>query len=141
MHILPPRNRSQITGSKLAPSIAKPGGPIGASANLNSHRIAIWLRSFYNWQAQHSRDGWQLTADVLDNNNISGVIPMSVARTTEITATSTKSFNDALNSGVKRSVKTLDNVTGAWIKDQEVEIKNGKITSYRVRMMVTFILK
>jgi len=66
---------------------------------------------------------------------------MSVARTTEITATSTKSFNDALNSGVKRSVKTLDNVTGAWIKDQEVEIKNGKITSYRVRMMVTFILK
>lgn len=66
---------------------------------------------------------------------------MSVARTTEITATSTKSFNDALNSGVKRAAKTLDNVTGAWIKDQEVVIKNEKIASYRVRMMVTFILK
>ena len=66
---------------------------------------------------------------------------MSVARTTEITASSSKSFNDALNSGVKRAAKTLQNVTGAWIKDQEVVIKNGKIASYRVRMMVTFILK
>lgn len=66
---------------------------------------------------------------------------MSVARTTEITATSKKSFDDALQSGVKRAAKTLQNVTGAWIKDQEVVISKGKIDSYKVRMMVTFVLK
>lgn len=66
---------------------------------------------------------------------------MTVARTTEIVASSKKSFSDALNSGVKRSCKTLDNVSGAWIKDQEVEIKDGKITNYKVRLMVTFVLK
>ena len=66
---------------------------------------------------------------------------MSVARTTEITASSKKSFDDALKVGVKRSSKTLQNITGAWIKDQEVVIDEGKIVSYKVRMMVTFILK
>lgn len=66
---------------------------------------------------------------------------MSVARTTEITASSSKSFDDALSSGVKRAAKTLENITGAWIKDQEVVISKGKITGYKVRMMVTFILK
>lgn len=66
---------------------------------------------------------------------------MSVARTTEITASSPKNFDDALNKGVKRAAKTLQNLTGAWVKDQEVVIKDGKITSYKVRLMVTFILK
>jgi len=66
---------------------------------------------------------------------------MSVARTTEITASSSKSFDDALSSGVKRAAKTLENITGAWIKDQEVVISKGKITGYKVRMMVTFVLK
>jgi flavin-binding protein dodecin len=66
---------------------------------------------------------------------------MTVARTTEITASSPKSFDDALNRGVKRAAKTLQNLTGAWVKDQEVVIKDGKITSYKVRLMVTFILK
>jgi flavin-binding protein dodecin len=66
---------------------------------------------------------------------------MSVARTTEITASSSKSFEDALSSGVKRAAKTLENITGAWVKDQEVVVSKGKITSYKVRMMVTFILK
>ena len=66
---------------------------------------------------------------------------MSIARTTEITASSSKSFDDALKSGIKRATKTLQNITGAWIKDQEVVIAGGKITSYKVRMMVTFILK
>ncbi|MEE4185953.1 MAG: dodecin family protein [Gammaproteobacteria bacterium] len=66
---------------------------------------------------------------------------MSVARTTEITASSKKSFDDALKVGVKRAAKTLQNITGAWIKDQEVVIEDGKIVSYKVRMMVTFILK
>lgn len=66
---------------------------------------------------------------------------MSVARTTEITSSSAKSFDDALEKGVKRAAKTLENITGAWIKDQEVVIEDGKIKGYKVRMMVTFVLK
>jgi flavin-binding protein dodecin len=66
---------------------------------------------------------------------------MSVARVTEITASSPKSFKDALQDGVKRATKTLENVTGAWIQDQEVVIKKGEISEYRVKMRVTFILK
>ena len=65
---------------------------------------------------------------------------MSVARITEITSSSTKSFDDAINSGVKRANKTLRNLKGAWIKDQEAVIKGGKIVEYRVRMKVTFVL-
>lgn len=65
---------------------------------------------------------------------------MSVARVTEITATSAKSFEDAVQSGVKRANKTLNNLTGAWVKDQQVVIKAGKIKEYRVCMKVTFVL-
>lgn len=66
---------------------------------------------------------------------------MSVARVTEITASSKKSFDDALKSGLKRATKTLKNVTAAWIASQEVIIAGEKIGEYRVRMKVTFILK
>ena len=66
---------------------------------------------------------------------------MSVARVTEIIASSKKSFEDAVEKGVKRSCKTLDNVKSVWIKDQKAEVSDGKITAYRVTMMVTFILK
>ena len=66
---------------------------------------------------------------------------MSVARTTEITASSKKSFDDALDKGIKRAAKTLDNLTGAWVKDQEVVIEDNEIAAYKVRLMVTFILK
>ncbi|MFW2405447.1 MAG: dodecin family protein [Gammaproteobacteria bacterium] len=66
---------------------------------------------------------------------------MSVARITEITATSNDSFEDAVKKGVKRASKTLQNVTAAWVKDQQVEVKDGKITQYRVCLKVTFILK
>lgn len=65
---------------------------------------------------------------------------MSVARTTEISATSTKSFDDAMKQGVGRAVKTLRNVKQAWIKDQEVMIENDKIVSYKVNMKITFVL-
>lgn len=65
---------------------------------------------------------------------------MDVARVTEITAGSTKSFEDAVQVGVKRATKTLKNVTGAWVKDQEVVVKGGDIKEYRVRMKVTFVL-
>ena len=66
---------------------------------------------------------------------------MSVARVTEITSSSPKSFDDALREGLTRANKTLQNVTGAWIKDQEVVAKNGKISEYRVRMKISFVLK
>ena len=66
---------------------------------------------------------------------------MTVARVTEITASSKKSFEDALNTGVERACKTLKNVEGAWIQDQKVVIKDGKIVEYRVNMKVTFLLR
>ena len=64
----------------------------------------------------------------------------SVARVTEIIASSKKSFEDALDSGVKRATKTLKNVAGALVASQDVVIVKGKITEYRVRLKVTFIL-
>ena len=66
---------------------------------------------------------------------------MSIARVTEITSSSTKSFEDAIVVGVKRANKTLQNVKGAWIQDQKVVVEDGKITEYRVNMKVTFVLK
>jgi len=68
-------------------------------------------------------------------------VSMSVARITELSASSKKSFDDALQSGLKRATKTLKNVTAAWISSQEVELKNGKINEYRVRLKVTFVLE
>jgi len=65
---------------------------------------------------------------------------MSVAKVTELSATSTKSFEDALQQGLARAHKTLRNIRGAWIKEQHVGIKDGAITEYRVNMMVTFVL-
>lgn len=66
---------------------------------------------------------------------------MSVAKVTEITATSTKSFEDAIKAGINRATKTLKNVRGAWISEQKIEIENNKIRSYRVDMKVTFVLE
>ena len=68
-------------------------------------------------------------------------IPMTVARVTELSSTSTKSFQDAVEKGVKRASKTLRNVTGAWVKEHKVAVTDGKITSYQVNMMVTFVLE
>ena len=65
---------------------------------------------------------------------------MAVARVTEISSTSTKSFEDAVQQGVARATKTLRNVRSAWIKEQRVEITDGKISQYQVNMMVTFVL-
>jgi len=66
---------------------------------------------------------------------------MTVAKVSEITSTSDKSFNDAIAHGIKRASKTLKNITSAWVADQEVVIEKGKITGYRVRMRVTFVLE
>jgi dodecin len=66
---------------------------------------------------------------------------MTVAKITEITSTSSKSFDDAIATGIKRATRTLKNVTGAWVQDQEVTVKKDRITEYRVRLKVTFVLK
>jgi dodecin len=65
---------------------------------------------------------------------------MTVARITEISSLSKKSFEDAVIQGVARANKTLKNVKGAWVKDQEVQVDKGKITGYKVVLKVTFIL-
>ncbi len=66
---------------------------------------------------------------------------MSVAKVTEIIASSEKSFEDAVNEGVKRANKTLNGIKGVWIKDQKAVVNDGKISEYRVTMKVSFILK
>jgi len=65
---------------------------------------------------------------------------MSVARVSEISATSTRSFEDALQQGVKRATKTLRNVKSVWVKEQSVTLENNQIKEYQVNMLVTFIL-
>ena len=65
---------------------------------------------------------------------------MSVARVTEISSTSDKSFEDAVRVGIERASKTLRNVKGAWVKEQQVDVRDGKIVDYRVNLMVTFVL-
>ncbi len=66
---------------------------------------------------------------------------MAVARVTEITSASKKSFDDAVNSGIARVNKTVRNVSGAWIQEQTVVVEKGKIVEYRVNMKVTFVLE
>jgi flavin-binding protein dodecin len=67
---------------------------------------------------------------------------MSVAKVTEIIATSPKSFDDAVKNGSERATRTLKKVQGAWITDQSVKVnKKGKICEYKVRMKITFVLK
>ena len=66
---------------------------------------------------------------------------MSVAKITEISASSPKSFADAIQRGIARASKTLQGIEGAWIKGQKVTVKNNRISEYRVDMKVTFILK
>ena len=65
---------------------------------------------------------------------------MSVARNTEISSTSRQSFEDAIKQGLSRATKTLRNVRGAWIKEQEVTLDGDQISEYKVVMVVTFVL-
>ena len=66
---------------------------------------------------------------------------MSIAKTIEITASSKKSFDDALKQGVAKAAESLENITGAWMMDQSVKVNKGKIAEYIVRMKLTFVLK
>lgn len=66
---------------------------------------------------------------------------MSVARVTEISSTSSQSFEHAVQHGIERATKTLRGVTAAWIKDQRVKLDNGKIAEYQVNLQITFVLE
>jgi flavin-binding protein dodecin len=66
---------------------------------------------------------------------------MSVASITEISSTSSKSFEDAIQQGIARATKTLRHIRGAWVKEQEVQVENDRITTYKVILKVTFILE
>ena len=66
---------------------------------------------------------------------------MSVAKVSEIIASSPKSFEDAVASGIARANKTLKDIRGAWIAEQKVDVEKGKVVAYRVTMRVTFVLK
>ncbi len=65
---------------------------------------------------------------------------MTVARVTELSATSDQSFEDAINIGVNRATSTLRNVEGAWVKDMNVMMENGSITGYKVNLAITFVI-
>jgi flavin-binding protein dodecin len=65
---------------------------------------------------------------------------VAVARVTEISATSTQSFEDAIKQGLERANQTLRNVKSAWIKEQQVRLEGGTISEYQVNMLVTFVL-
>ena len=65
---------------------------------------------------------------------------MSVAKVSEISVTSTKSFEDAIVQGIARAHKTLRNVRSAWVKEQQVRVKDGVISEYQVNLMVTFVI-
>ena len=65
----------------------------------------------------------------------------SVAKVSEISARSAKSFEDALQIGIARAAKTLRNLNAAWVKEQSVVVENGKVTAYQVNLAVTFTLE
>jgi len=65
----------------------------------------------------------------------------SVARVTEISAKSDTSFEDAVKVGIDRATQTLRGVTSAWVKEQEVEVSDGRIASYKVNLLITFVLE
>ena len=65
---------------------------------------------------------------------------MAVAKVSEISSTSTKSFEDAVQQGISRAAKTLRHIQAAWIKEQRVRCEEGRIVEYQVNMMITFVL-
>ena len=65
---------------------------------------------------------------------------MSIAKNIEITSSSTSGFDDAIKAGISRAAKTINNIRGAWVKEQKVEIEDGNVTEYRVTMIVTLVV-
>ena len=66
---------------------------------------------------------------------------MGIAKVTEISASSKKSFEHAINEGLARANDTIDHIEGAWVKDMKVNVKNGKVDTYRVNLKLTFVLR
>ena len=66
---------------------------------------------------------------------------MSVAKVIEISSESSKSFEDAIENGIRKAGETVADIRNAWVQDQEVTVKNGKVDGYRVKLKVTFALK
>jgi flavin-binding protein dodecin len=66
---------------------------------------------------------------------------MAVAKVTEISSTSTQSFEDALNRGIARANQTIRNIRSAWVKEQQVKLADGKISEYQVNLLLTFVLE
>ncbi|MDH3526630.1 MAG: dodecin family protein [Gammaproteobacteria bacterium] len=66
---------------------------------------------------------------------------MSIVKVTEITASSKKSFEDAVRTGIKRAGKTVHNIKGAWVQEQSVVVSGDAVTEYRVNMKISFVLK
>lgn len=66
---------------------------------------------------------------------------MSIAKITEISATSEKSFDDAVRRGIERAGKTLQGIKGAWVNEMNVQVEDGKVTTFRVNLRVTFVLR
>ena len=66
---------------------------------------------------------------------------MAIAKVIEISAASEKSFEDAIKQGLARASETVSDIQGAWVKEQQVRVQDGKISEYRVDMKVTFLLK
>jgi dodecin len=87
----------------------------------------------FEWM--QSRPGTHVIAHTLQRE-----ATMSVAKVSEISSTSSKSFEDAIQQGLARAGKTVRNIRGAWIKEQHVRVIEGKVTEYQVNMMVTFVL-
>jgi flavin-binding protein dodecin len=83
--------------------------------------------------------GW-LTVTTEERGESKGDSAMSIGKVIELSATSPKSFEDAIQQGMNRAAETIEDIRGAWIKEFEVRCENGKITEYRVNMKVTFIL-
>ena len=66
---------------------------------------------------------------------------MSVAKTSEISSSSSKSFEDAVRTGIRKMAGPVENIEGAWVKEQKVVVKDGEVDEYRVTMKVTFVVK
>jgi flavin-binding protein dodecin len=67
--------------------------------------------------------------------------PMSVAKVIEISSQHPKSFEEAIRQGIQRASETISGIKGAWVSEQQVEIRDGKVTGYRVNLRVTFVLE
>lgn len=66
---------------------------------------------------------------------------MSIAKVIEVSCESEKSFEDAISQGIKDAAKTVRNIKGAWVKEQQVVVENDKIVKFRVDLKITFVIE